>query len=192
MPGAPKKRAEQERAAKKRLEVLAKAQAEEKALALPRKVVRYSPELAADIAALIASGVPIVDSTINGAVVSPGVATRMGIHPATIYEWQLRYPEFAEAVSRARQESADRVADRMLALADVALAEPAMANSVRVAADIMRWQAGVRGPHIYGERKRIEVKATADIGEQLRRALRRERVVNAGLNLTHFSSKSSE
>ena len=175
MPGSPKKRAEKEREAKKRLEVTARTQAEERALALPRARVRFTTELGEQIAGLIANGIPIEDSTLNGAVLTPGIGSRIGIHPSTFYEWQQQRPEFAESIARAREESGHRIADRMLALADAALAEPALANAVRVAADILKWQAGMRNPGIYGERRRIEIDVTGDLGERLRRA--RERVI---------------
>ena len=177
MPGSPRKRAMLESDAVKRLELTAKAQADEAAGKLPRARLRYTPTLAQEIAGMIASGIPIADSTLQGAVLSPGVARRIGIHPATFYEWQRKHPEFAEAVSLARDESSHRIADRMLALADAALSEPAMANAVRVAADILKWQAGVRNPGMYGDRQRIDIHTQSDLGERLRRA--RQRVIDA-------------
>ena len=177
MPGSPRKRTQREREAKKRLEVMARTQADERARGLPRARVRFTPELGEQIAGLIANGVPIEDSTLNGAVIAPGIASRIGIHPSTFYDWQQQHPNFAESIARARKESAHRIADRMLALADAALAEPALANAVRVAADILKWQAGVRNPGIYGERQRIEISAPSDLGERLRRA--RERVIES-------------
>lgn len=58
----------------------------------------------------------------------------------------------------------------MLALADAALAAPALANAVRVAGDILKWQAQVRNPGIYGERSRIDINMPLDLGERLLRA----------------------
>jgi hypothetical protein len=75
--GHPKKRAVKELEAKKRMEILARQQADEKTLKLPRRV-RYSSKLAEEIANLIAAGIPIEDSVLNGAVIAPGVATRLG------------------------------------------------------------------------------------------------------------------
>lgn len=170
------KRAVKEREAKKRLEITARAQADGKALALPRARVRFTPELGNEIAGLIANGVPIEDSVLKGVVLAPGIANRIGIHPSTFYDWKQQHPEFAENIARARTESAHRIADRMLALADAALAEPALANAVRVAADILKWQAAVRNPGMYGERQRVDVHAhLEDLGDRLRRA--RERVI---------------
>ena len=43
-----------------------------------------------------------------------------GVLPAqsTIYEWLLRYPEFAEQYTRAREEQADTLADEIIEIAD--------------------------------------------------------------------------
>ena len=179
MPGSPKKRAIQEREAKKRLELTAKAQADNRLQELPRARIRFTPELGEQIAGLIANGIPIEDSTLNGAVLAPGVASRIGIHPSTFYDWQQQHPDFGESIARARQESAHRIADRMLALADAALAEPTLANAVRVAADILKWQAGVRNPGIYGERQRIEIDAAPGLAEALAAARERVRVIES-------------
>lgn len=35
-----------------------------------------------------------------------------------------------------------------------------MANSVRVAADILKWQASVRNPRSYGEKRQIDAEVT--------------------------------
>lgn len=172
MAGSPKKRAQLERESNKRLEIVAKEQADEQARTLPRRG-RFTPEIAAEIVGLIANGVPIEDVTLNGAVLGQGVASRLGIHPSTFYDWQQVHPSFGESIARARTESAHRIADRMLALADLALSDPVRANSVRVAADILKWQAQIRNPAIYGERHRIDIGPTADFGERLRRAQER-------------------
>ena len=137
--------------------------------------MKYTQALADEIIGLISNGVAVEDSVLNGAVVSQGIATRMGIHPSTFYVWQQQYDDFREGIARAREESAHRIADRMLALADVALSEPALANAVRVAADILKWQAQVRNPGVYGERQRIELNVPMDLGDKLRRA--RERII---------------
>jgi hypothetical protein len=73
----------------------------------------------------------------------------------------VQHTELAQGIARGREESSHRIADRMLALADVAMREPAMANSCRVAADILKWQAMVRNPGAYGERTKVEATVTA-------------------------------
>jgi hypothetical protein len=152
MPGSPQKRAIQEREAIRRVELTAQAQAKNTALRLPRSRVKFTQALADEIIGLISNGIAIEDSVLNGAVIAQGIASRMGIHPSTFYEWQQRHGEFADGIARAREESAHRIADRMLSLADVALSEPALANAVRVAGDILKWQAMVRNRRAYGDK----------------------------------------
>ena len=74
-----------------------------------------------------------------------------------------------------RWRASNRMADRMLSLADVALSEPALANAVRVASDILKWSAMVRNRRTYGDQQRLEVNIGSDLGERLRRA--RSRVI---------------
>jgi DNA primase len=47
-------------------------------------------------------------------------ADTQGLLPAqsTVYEWLLRYPEFAEQYTRAREEQADTLADEIIDIAD--------------------------------------------------------------------------
>jgi len=98
MAGSPKKRAIQERDAIKRIEVTAQLQAKEQTLEFPKARVKYTDGLGAEIVGLISNGIPIEDSVLNGAVVSPGNASRMGIHSSTFYQWQQLYSDFAEGI----------------------------------------------------------------------------------------------
>ena len=161
------KRRNKEQAAIKELEILARTQADEKARLLPRSK-KYTPEIAKQIIALVSDGVPIQDSVLNGVVIAPGIATRLGIAPSTFYEWQIAYCDLADGIARARQESAHRIADRMLSLADAALAKPELANAVRVAADIQKWQAMVRNRQAYGN---TQADVTVNFGITVDQAL---------------------
>ena len=136
------------------MQAKAQAQSLEQADAAPRHR-KYTPELGEEIAGMVASGIAIDDAVCAGAVVMPGIATRLGIHPSTFYEWLKRYPEFSESVARAREESAHRISDKMMALADVALADPTWANACRAAADIYKWQAAVRNRAYYGDKTEV-------------------------------------
>jgi hypothetical protein len=156
MAGSPKKRARQEQAALKELQLKGQAVNREEAAKLPR--VRYTPEMARNACDLIVSGLPIEDSVLNGIVIAQGVATTLKIHPSTFWDWQKEHKEFAESIARAREESAHRIADRIQQLADVALKDPAMANSVRVAADILKWSAMVRNRKEFGDKFEHTVK----------------------------------
>lgn len=156
MAGSPKKRARREQAAMKELQLKGQAQNREESAKLPR--VRYTPELAKDACDLIVSGLPIEDSVLNGVVIAKGVATQLKIHPSTFWDWQKAHTEFAENIARAREESSHRIADRIQQLADVALSDPTMANSCRVAADILKWSAMVRNRKEFGDKFEHTVK----------------------------------
>ena len=155
MAGSPKKRARREQAAKE-AQLRTQAENREEAAKLPR--VRYTPDLAKRACELIVSGLPIEDSVLNSVVIAQGVATRLKIHPSTFWDWQKEHTEFAENIARAREESSHRIADRIQQLADVALSDPAMANSCRVAADILKWSAMVRNRKEFGDKFEHTVK----------------------------------
>jgi hypothetical protein len=156
MAGTPIKRARKEAASRARAETLSAVQAAERNVL--KDPVIYTPELAQELAALIASGVAIGDSEMGGAVIVPGIASRVGISEATLYKWQREHPELAAAIDDARIESSHRIADKILTLANVALAEPTMANACRVAGDLYKWQAAVRNPGAYSEKHELTVK----------------------------------
>ena len=152
MAGTPIRRARREAAAMAAIEGKALQQAKEREQAEPRPKVEYSEELRDEIAALIADGTPIDDLQVNGAVLRQGIASRIGITTRELYAWQTTYPDLADAVTKAREESADRIADRKLALADVALSDPALANAVRVAGAELEWAAKIRNRGVYGDK----------------------------------------
>src|SRR5689334_7375719 len=141
MAGTPIKRARREAAAKAEIEAKAEAQARERERAEPREPVSYSPELRDEIASLIADGTSIDDLLIDNAVMCEGVASRIGITTREFYNWQTKYPDLAEAIKKAREESADRIVDRKLTLASVALSNPSLANACRVASDELAYAA---------------------------------------------------
>ena len=151
MSGTPIKRARREAAAKLAIERKAQAQEAERANE-QREPVDYSPELGDTIAELIAGGVPMDDLVIGGAVEQQGISTQVGASSSDIYKWQRKYPEFADAIKDARIESSHRITDKVLALSDVALADPARANSARVAQQILESAASIRNPNVYGDK----------------------------------------
>lgn len=159
-----------DRIAKKR-QIVASEQAGESARKLPR--VAFNREIAAEIVELVAQGIPLVDVTVQGEIVSPGVASRVGVHPATIHRWAARHPAFGDSIARARDAAADLLADKMLGLAQAALDDPSRATACRVAADIYRWQAQIRDPNRYGDRTNVRVTHEVDLAEKLAAARRR-------------------
>ena len=156
MAGMPKRRAKREDAARQALADKSKNLPAVSKRDLPDTA--YNEEIAEEIVGLIADGVPIDDNMVGNAVAVKGVASRVNISPRTIYRWQKNNPEFAQLISKAREESAHRFADRIASLADVALENPAMANAVRVAGEMLRWSAMVRNRHYYGDKSELALK----------------------------------
>jgi hypothetical protein len=152
MAGMPKRRAKREAAARQALADNAKS------LPVTDEPTKFNQETAEEIVCLIADGVPIDDTMVGSEVGVKGVATRVNVSSRTIYRWQKNNPEFAELISKAREESAHRFADRIASLSDIALDHPAMANACRVAGDLLRWSAMVRNRAYYGEKSEVELK----------------------------------
>jgi len=71
------------------------------------------------------------------------------------WRWLDEYPEFREKYDRARMMQADMHADNMLGMVSTVMAAPNMAPAVRVAVDILKWQAEIRDSAKYG--KKIEL-----------------------------------
>lgn len=169
MAGMPKRRAKREAAARQALTEKAKAMEP----TAPNPNSKYSDELADQIAVMVADGTPIDTTKVGNDIAVCGVESKVGVSASTIYRWQQERPDFAEKIRKARIESADRIADKCNALADVALDNPHMAQACKVASDILKWTAGVRNKNIYGESRRVEVEITADLGDRLMRAEQR-------------------
>lgn len=68
----------------------------------------------------------------------------------TFWRWLDEYPEFKAKYDRARQMQADIHADTMLDMARDAFDNPSKAAAIRVATDILKWQAEIRDPKKYG------------------------------------------
>lgn len=67
----------------------------------------------------------------------------------TFWRWLDEYPEFLTRYKRARQMQGDIHADVMLDLAAEAINNPSKAAAIKVAADILKWQAEIRDPKSY-------------------------------------------
>ena len=162
MAGTPIKRARREAASKLAHEQKALEQQAERMNDEAREPVEYSAELGQTIAELIAAGVPIDDLVIGNVIEQKGVATRVGASSSDIYKWQRKHPDFADEIKKARIESSHRIADKALSLADVALSDPARANSARVAQQILESAASIRNPNVYGDKPVQEGNSYAD------------------------------
>lgn len=73
---------------------------------------KYTPQIAAEICTLISNGMSVRQML--------KADEKIGRLPsqATIYEWLIVHPEFAEQYARAREDQADTLADEILQIAD--------------------------------------------------------------------------
>ena len=73
---------------------------------------KYTPQIAAEICTLISNGMSVRQML--------KADEKVGRLPcqATIYEWLIVHPEFAEQYARAREDQADTLADEILQIAD--------------------------------------------------------------------------
>lgn len=62
----------------------------------------------------------------------------------TLWRWLDEFPEFRVKYERARQMQGDVLADEILDMAKLVISKPSLASAVRVASDILMWQAGIR------------------------------------------------
>lgn len=62
----------------------------------------------------------------------------------TFWRWLDEYPDFRVKYERARQMQGDVLADEILDMAKLVIDKPSLASAVRVASDILMWQAGIR------------------------------------------------
>lgn len=150
----------------------------------------YVEEIAQNVLRLIEQAIPLADyAEYPSAPQRAGAATQCGIPSWVFRVWMEGRGNTVEysgeritlhaAVARARDFAADSLADRHLHLAQVALERPRMSDAVRVAAEILRWQAIVRSPKRYAERpeqKAERGQVVINIGTQA--AAKVERVVN--------------
>lgn len=60
------------------------------------------------------------------------------------WRWLDEYPEFRVRYERARQMQGDVLADEILDMAKLVINKPSLASAIRVASDILMWQAGIR------------------------------------------------
>jgi len=68
----------------------------------------------------------------------------------TLYVWQKKYPDFAEAYAQAREMAADRRADEALLVAKNATAATVQADRLYV--NTLQWRAATGAPRRYGAR----------------------------------------
>ena len=91
---------------------------------------------------------------------------------ATLWRWLDEFPEFRVKYDRARQMQGDMLADEMLEMAQEVIKRPALASAIRVAADILQWQAGIRDSKYNSKTVREETKKIMP-PDELRKEIKR-------------------
>ncbi len=75
----------------------------------------------------------------------------------TIWRWLREKHEFSERYTRAKDESADAHAERIMEIAEQAMSADVNPNAARVAIDAYKWVASKLKPKRYGERIRADL-----------------------------------
>lgn len=118
----------------------------------------YTPKLAEEICERIAAG------EIWWRICCTG---RMPSYRA-LYQWEKRYPEFAEALAQAREIAAHARFDKALVVAEDST--PATVQSDRLHVGTLLRHAEALGPDHYGPRRRADLEAeTTFVVQQYRR-----------------------
>ena len=77
---------------------------------------------------------------------------------ATVYRWLVRFPDFCEMYTRAREDQADTLADQIIEIADQSQGENmAGVQSANLRVDARKWVASKLKPRKYSERHFQEV-----------------------------------
>lgn len=116
---------------------------------MTKRKSHYAPRIAETICLHIAMGETLEDALVKVGVIAPTLKT--------VWTWLDTHPEFAERMDRARQMQGDMNADKMLKMSETVLANPSKAAAIRVAADILKWQAEIRNPKKYGSKVQHEL-----------------------------------
>jgi hypothetical protein len=130
---------------------------------MSKRRAHYVVRIADQICEQIALGHSMKDALAAVGVLAPALPV--------VWRWLSEYPEFKEKYDRARQMQADIHADKMLEMADEALRIPSKAAAIRVAADILKWQAEIRNPQKYGSKVQHEVVKSVMKPEDLKKEI---------------------
>lgn len=128
----------------------------------------YVQETVQRVLSHVERAIPLDDySEFPGAPERPGACTLSGVPCWAFRRWMegengattAQGEMLRSSLARAREVAADTLADRHLHLARVALEVPWASDAVRVAADILRWQASIRKPATYSDRQTPQAPA---------------------------------
>jgi hypothetical protein len=103
---------------------------------------KYTEELVDQICALLATGMSL-----------KRVCEREEMPELkTVYNWLHNHDSFLQKYARAKQDSADAMANELEDIADRVLRGELDPNAARVAADIIKWSASKLKPKKYGDK----------------------------------------
>lgn len=81
-----------------------------------------------------------------------------GVTRSAIWEWARKHPDLGDMYARARDASADALAEEALEVARASTAETYGADRVRI--DTLKWAAAKRRPKEYGDKQQVETTVT--------------------------------
>jgi hypothetical protein len=110
----------------------------------------YTPELAAEMCAMIAEGM-----SFKAVYSLPHMPAR-----STVYGWLSVHKEFSEMYARAQEERAEVLADQMLDIADNSDLDP---NDRKVRLDTRKWIASKLKPGKYGDKVQVGGDASSPV-----------------------------
>lgn len=109
------------------------------AVATRDKSIRYTPEIAEKICALVADG-----KSLRTICDMPGMPERV-----TVFRWRREHPEFVELYETARKDAADSFADDIQSVSN----DPKLDhNHKRIQVDTLKWIASKLKPKSYGDK----------------------------------------
>jgi len=77
-----------------------------------------------------------------------------------VCHWRRQYPEFEEALVRARQDRAEALRDEAMSIADDAAEEGDAINKARLRTDIRKWSSAVDDPSRYSPKTKVDATLT--------------------------------
>ena len=156
----------------------------------------YTQQLANLICLRIAEG-----ESLREIVRSEGMPER-----ATVYDWLLKRPDFADQYTRAREEQADTLADEIIAIADESpqtvevrdrdgnvldiKIDSGYVNYQRQRIDARKWTAMKLKPKKYGER--VALAGDADSPIKVEAEVQAENLLNALLKNSELKKQANE
>lgn len=108
----------------------------------PGRPSDYTPEVADDICALLASGESLLR-----------VCKRQGMpDKSTVFRWMAAHEDFRDKYAKATEARADAIFEEMFDIADDALPDSAEVAKARLRVDTRKWALARMNPRKYGDK----------------------------------------